>query len=807
MYPFAQSPTGITKFQVLIPGLATSPGEPGIPVLKADTTRFPGIDFYDIIAGQGTHQFHPTIPTTPVWGYADAVTKDLTNRYLGGVIIAKRGVPVRLQIANLLPSGHLLPVDPTLSEAEGAGRDDRIAVHLHGGFVFWDDDGGPFAWFSNPNNPGNFVHGSSFINGPTTPPGEGTATYDYPNDQSARFIWYHDHAYGLTRTNVYAGLASAYLITDTAEDRLLTDGVLPDPNFLNGELFHDGRYRLGIPIIIQDKTFWTGPTGDDPGYATVPPQTPGVGSLWYPWEYEGALDPPGDDLAPMTLPVPAGSTTTARWGASPLGPFPNPSTVPEFFSDTIVINGAAYPRMTVEPRRYRLRFINASNARFYNLGLYVAEAGNPDGITLAPFNSDIDPNGNVILAPTNAPGPAFIQIGNECGFLPAPAVFSTDNPTPGGATSGVTNKNSNLPMGYKAASTLEGARADAGITRHVAGDNIRLGPDTDPTIGSATRYNLLMAPAERPDVVIDFSDFAGQSLILYNDAPAPFPGGDTRNDYFVVTPASGLPPNYNDLTSIGGAPPTTPGMGPDTRVLMRIDVTAEIPPGRKHPEPNFAETVVELQTALRQAFNQTQPDPASLVPSVEEGKSLLEDNDDSGRLRQLLGDDTGTSFTLLDKPIDMANEGEVQRWNVFNLTADTHPMHFHLVNVAVRSRAQWAFNVADGTPDLSTGVLMAIPGTDHPADLNEQGWKETVRMNPGEVTTVDMKFDLPVATAENPAPPNSPRLFASFGIEGAEYVWHCHILEHEEHDMMHALVVVPAQTPPPGRKSEKHPRR
>jgi spore coat protein A len=63
------------------------------------------------------------------------------------------------------------------------------------------------------------------------------------------------------------------------------------------------------------------------------------------------------------------------------------------------------------------------------------------------------------------------------------------------------------------------------------------------------------------------------------------------------------------------------------------------------------------------------------------------------------------------------------------------------------------------------------------------GWKETVRMNPGEVITVDMKFDMPSGAK------HSPRLKASYGIKGAEYVWHCHILEHEEHDMMHALVV------------------
>ena|SRR5690242_1860034 len=69
-----------------------------------------------------------------------------------------------------------------------------------------------------------------------------------------------------------------------------------------------------------------------------------------------------------------------------------------------------------------------------------------------------------------------------------------------------------------------------------------------------------------------------------------------------------------------------------------------------------------------------------------------------------------------------------------------------------------------------------------PPDPNEQGWKETVRMNPGEVTRVIMKFDLPVLPASM-GNPLSPR------TGGHEYVHHCHILEHEEHDMMRALVV------------------
>ena len=718
-WPFNQSPTGVQKFLATLPGLG--PGGANnfgnyIQVLSNQTPNT-GTDNYQIVAKQFTQQVHPSIPPTTFWGYADARIP-YKGTYLGGVIVARRGTPVNLKVTNLLPPAHILPVDSTLVDpsvsAEIGGRTDRIAIHLHGGLVSWDHDGGPFHWFSNANNPGGFVHGSSFINGA----GPGAALYTYPNDQSARLVWYHDHAYSLTRINAYAGLATGYLITDDAEAQLISSGVLPD---------FDG-YPLGIPLVVQDKTFWDGGSGHDPGYGTVPPAGAVPGSLWYPHVYEGASL---TDLPAMTL-SPLDCGKTARWEQDPVQTLGFPSTVPEFFSDTLLVNGAPYPKIALPPRRFRFRFLNGSQARFYNLQLYVADS-TADGITLAA-TGDTDNNGNPILAPTNPPGPAFIQIGNEAGFLPAPALF----------WNGKDNHNSNNVVGY----------------------NLTPLADGDPTVGNVNRYNLVMAPAERPDVIIDFRGFEGQKLILYNDAPAPFPGGDIRNDYYG---------GDTDLTCIGGAPSTTPGFGPDTRVLMRF----EIGTSGSITELSFADTVKALQSALPTAFKQTQPNTNIGPDNGVKVKTLNEDKDAFGRLRQVLGAPNVTDY--LATPVDFAQRGEVQRWRIFNLTADTHPMHFHLVNVAVRQRERWAFT-SDGSPVLP---LQVIPGTARPADANEQGWKETVRMNPGEVVTVDMKFTLP---SGKQAPP-SPRLQASYGITGAEYVWHCHILEHEEHDMMHALVV------------------
>jgi spore coat protein A len=145
---------------------------------------------------------------------------------------------------------------------------------------------------------------------------------------------------------------------------------------------------------------------------------------------------------------------------------------------------------------------------------------------------------------------------------------------------------------------------------------------------------------------------------------------------------------------------------------------------------------------------------------------------------QLLGSPDVSGY--LSAPVDVVSRGETQIWQIYNLTGDTHPMHLHLVNVQVLRREAWQAD-SNGKP---LRPLRPVPGTARPPDPNEAGWKDTVRMNPGEVTTIVTTFDM-----LSDAPP-SPRLQASYGVNGAEYVWHCHILEHEEHDMMHTLVVV-----------------
>jgi spore coat protein A len=126
----------------------------------------------------------------------------------------------------------------------------------------------------------------------------------------------------------------------------------------------------------------------------------------------------------------------------------------------------------------------------------------------------------------------------------------------------------------------------------------------------------------------------------------------------------------------------------------------------------------------------------------------------------------------MDRPTETPAAGATEVWQIMNLTGDTHPIHFHLVNVQLIQRQPF-----EGNPRKWSY-------TGHPTrpDPNEVGWKDTVRVNPGEIATVIMQFNLPRIPVSM-GDPVSPR------TGGHEYVWHCHILEHEEHDMMRPLVV------------------
>ncbi len=438
----------------------------------------------------------------------------------------------------------------------------------------------------------------------------------------------------------------------------------------------------------------------DPTWFTLLP-TSRTGDLWYAHVYE-----------PKLYKITGSKKHT-----------PDPSVVPEFFGDTMLANGTVYPEATVEARRYRFRVLNACNARFVNLQLYVDD-GSADSITLNPLT----------LVPTNAPGPNFLQIGTEGGLLPKPALVP-----------------SNVPFNPV---TLAGS--------------------------------LILGPAERADLIVDFSGFAGQKLILYTVAPAPFPVGSPLNDYF---PGNPLNPTL-----------TTPGSGPNTRQIMRFNVVAAAssdPPLHISPATDFTSGIDPLLVAQNAGVPVPLPTSVTVggvpVPVTVRSLTLNETFDAFGRLIQLEGTNVplrnagqGFGRAYTDAATEVINKDAVEVWEIANLTGDTHPIHFHLVNAQILSRQPFKVTNYNGVPSyLGPAVGPAA---------NELGWKETVRMNPGEVTRVIMQFKLPTVPF---AVPGSPRAGANgLGVTAPadkavhEYVWHCHILEHEEHDMMRPLVVV-----------------
>jgi spore coat protein A len=205
-FPFAQSPQ-VTKWAQLMRGVTDIPiSAPGLdPIYGA------AVDFHQIDIIELSDQLHQSLGPTKLWGFnpVNPLVPAVTNRHLGGLIVAERGRAVRLRATNkLTATAGLVPVDQTIPGANMGPT--RTAIHLHGGLVPWISDGGPFDWFGPSVGP-------SFQNGaiPGAPNGTPTADYFYPNNQSARLLWYHDHAFGITRTNAYSGIAAGYLITDT----------------------------------------------------------------------------------------------------------------------------------------------------------------------------------------------------------------------------------------------------------------------------------------------------------------------------------------------------------------------------------------------------------------------------------------------------------------------------------------------------------------------------------------------------------------------------------------------------------------
>ena len=444
--------------------------------------------------------------------------------------------------------------------------------------------------------------------------------------------------------------------------------------------------------------------------------------------------------------------------------------------------------------------MNACNDRYLNLQLYQADPAvttvdgrsNTEvrmipasaGPTIPSYWPMMDGRAGGVPDPLMA-GPNMIQIGTESGFLAAPVELR------------------NTPIGYNY--------------------NRR-----DIVVLNVQEKTLFLGPAERADIIVDLSAFAGKTLILYNDAPAPVPAFDTRNDYYTGNP---------DQSDTGGTPSTVAGYGPNTRTIMQIVV------GSSTSDP-FVFSLPALQAALPAAFAASQPAP--IVPEAAYGpaygttyqnnyvriqntsfsfapdaltpptvmplqpKAVQELFEmDYGRMNATLGVErpntnatiqTTIPYGYIDPPTELLKDGEPQIWKVTHNGVDTHAIHFHLFDVQVINRVGW-------------------DGAVRPPDATEIGWKETVKMSPLEDAIVALRpqkqANLPWPLPNSIRPLNVAKPIGSdlgfFGVNpdgnpvtvlnqiinfGWEYVWHCHLLGHEENDMMRpSLLAVAPEVP------------
>jgi spore coat protein A len=383
------------------------------PVMpRADTIPQRGgksVDYYEISMKQITQQILPAgFPVTTVWGYGGKSAQSNRGLLLHNApsltIEAKWNRPVRVRWINELVDDngsylpHLLPVDPTLHWANPpggtSGRDSRptfaetpgpytgpvpVVTHVHGALGVADDsDGYAEAWYlpAANNIPAGYAREGtwySFFAGKAAGAygvewGPGFATFQYPNENRASTIWYHDHALGMTRLNVYAGPAGFYIVRGGPDDAVLDSRTglpasLPGPAPRENDKFPPNKPYREIPIAIQDRSF----NAD--------------GSLFYPDSrvfFDGIVHDyiPDGEFSPI-------------WN-------------PEFFGNTIMVNGNTWPFQTVERRRYRLRFLNGCQSRFLILdfggipGVEVWQIGNEGGFLATPVNLTVG-HGNRLL--------------------------------------------------------------------------------------------------------------------------------------------------------------------------------------------------------------------------------------------------------------------------------------------------------------------------------------------------------------------------------------------------------------------------
>lgn len=671
---------------------------------------------------------------TTVWSYGRAedaipggftapvpLSSNITFNYPAFTVENSSGVMTKVRWINDLVNPvtkeflpHLLQVDQTLHWANPAAigctdsptnRTDcrtinpapyrgpvPIVTHVHGAHVNPQSDGYPEAWWlpAASNIPAGYArHGSYFYqyNNSNTVPG--SAFFAYENTQPAATLWYHDHALGMTRNNVYAGPAGFWLIRggingdEEVRDTAGQTAKLPAPSALaaggDPNFSADIRAKIReIPLAIQDRSF-----NSD-------------GSLFYPSNrafFEG-LNVPGQaaqfpGTGVLDIPLIPNADISPIWN-------------PEAFFNTIVVNGTTWPILEVAPATYRFRLLNGCNSRTLNLALFQIENNGLSGEL------------------------SFFQIGAEQGFLPKVVMIKTGFATvlPGNGT--IPAENQLTPQ-----SSREGA--------------------------------LLMAPAERVDVLVDFSGLPDGTVVrMINTAPdAPFgsfpdtpadPGTTGQVMQFVIK---------NSLLQSSDALTTQPEniVLPAEARLGAATATRQLTLNEEVSNQVCVQDVNGSLVAIPSVpFDPNNPEVFMANCNAAGGIPMGPKAAQLGILINNIA--TGSLMSVPKMWMEPVTENpflnSTEEWEIYNTTVDAHPIHLHLVRFEVINRQEFD----------STGFA-PIPGTVTEPAPNELGYKDTVVAPPGHITRIRARFDIP-----------------------GRYVWHCHIVEHEDNEMMRPYNVI-----------------
>ena len=559
----------------------------------------------------------------------------------------------------LMMNGYTLNGDPFSDPYDGPIP---MVTHLHGGEMPSDSDGGPNSWFMPEGTTGVNAFGPGFAFNAST-------NCTYPNEQEATTLWYHPHDDGLTRINVYTGLAGYYFIRGTDEETAKLPGWSGDDLVLEqtptgkSTTFYDKPYLPEIELGIQDRMFNVN------------------GGLYWP------VDPPNPDIHPF-------------W-------------TPEFVGDVMVVNGKTWPYLSVAPRKYRFRILEGCNARFLDMWLRDLE--------------------------NNVHGPKITVIGGEGGLLAAPI-------------------------------------------------------DLNPADGQS----LVMAPGQRYDVIIDFTGLDGKTFTLMNKANSPYPFGDAVYEGFTDRIMQFV---VNGSVVSGAGPESIPvNLRPDNPLVQLTDFAGNAAEG--------VSPVVTRQLILNEVSVGDAPAAVLINNAYFESALAIPGTPD-----------------IFGGPTEIPVEGTTEIYQIINISADAHPIHIHLLQWQLMSRRlinaesyfdeyarAWSssgldFPVGSGYPGgagspypyntvNSDGAIGGNPavspfynGDLRPANPEERGWKDDVIVLPNEVTT----FITRVAPTDRPIDATLDKLLFPFDpSEGPGYVWHCHIVDHEDMSMMRPLPFDPS---------------